>query len=270
MGGPDIRGSRGSAPPPLRSGPREGAGGIPRHEHLAWPEGFAATPGDRRALLVLLSLAALTPRRLLELAAARGTAAACLDSVRAGLAGSEGDRRVAASLDPAGVAARVAALGARMISAGDPDYPPQLLDLFDPPAGLFIAGSPIGAGEPRVAVVGARRCRRRGARWQPPWVEPWFGGRLRGERRGPGDRRSRPSGRGGRGRQVRGRAGLWPRRPVPQEQREALRPGPRQRGPGQRIPSGHPGGAVPVSGPQPDCGRPVACRGRGGGRGRGL
>lgn len=138
-----------------REGPitSRGSGG-----HPVWPKRFAATPNDRQALLVLLGLASLTPRRLLELASVQPTAAACLAAVRAGRAGSDGDRRVADSIDPVEVGERVMGTGSRLIAVGDPDYPPALFDLFDPPAGLFVAGSLLPADEPRVAVVGARRC----------------------------------------------------------------------------------------------------------------
>jgi len=126
--------------------------------HLAWPDGFAVEPEDRSALLVLLGLASLTPRRLLELAAERGGAAACLDAVRAGDAGSDADHSHARSIDPVGVAERMAAAGARLVAVGEPEYPPALLDLFDPPAGLFVAGDRLEGLEPSVAIVGARRC----------------------------------------------------------------------------------------------------------------
>jgi DNA processing protein len=122
-----------------------------------WQAGFAADPEDRRALLVLLGLASLTPRRLLELSERRGKASSCLRAVLEGQAGSEADRALAASTDPLEVAGRLEKLGARLVAAGDPEYPEDLADLFDPPAGLFVRGS-IEAGRPRVAVVGARNC----------------------------------------------------------------------------------------------------------------
>ena len=46
----------------------------PSQEPLSWPEGFLATPRDRMALVVLLTLPTITPRPLLELASGRGTA----------------------------------------------------------------------------------------------------------------------------------------------------------------------------------------------------
>jgi DNA processing protein len=106
---------------------------------------------------VLLSLATLTPRRLLELAQRHPTAAECLAAVVAGEAGSESDRRYASTLDPNEVAERVHAVGAALLAVHDPGYPPSLMDLPDPPAGLFVVG-PLDPDAPRVAIVGARRC----------------------------------------------------------------------------------------------------------------
>src|SRR5205085_907998 len=58
---------------------------------------------------------------------------------------------------------RLEALGARLVAVGDPEYPAELLDLFDPPAGLFVRGRPLTEVRPRVAVVGARNCSPSGA-----------------------------------------------------------------------------------------------------------
>src|SRR3990172_9829910 len=69
-----------------------------------WPDGFAATPEDVRALLVLSALRGITPRRLLEVAIERGTAAATLAWIRAGRAGSENDRAFARTLDADAIA----------------------------------------------------------------------------------------------------------------------------------------------------------------------
>jgi DNA processing protein len=137
---------------------RERSGMIRR----SWPTGFAAKPEDRLALLVLLSLASLTPRRLLDLSGRLGTASSCLQAVLHGEAGSDADRAVAASTDPLEVARQVKGSGARLLAVGDPEYPVDLVDLFDPPAGLFLRGS-FDPGRARVAVVGARNCSPAGA-----------------------------------------------------------------------------------------------------------
>jgi DNA processing protein len=44
------------------------------------------------------------------------------------------------------------------VCPGDEAYPDQLLDLPDPPAGLFILGRTPASAPPGVAIVGARRC----------------------------------------------------------------------------------------------------------------
>lgn len=134
-----------------------------RDELLSWPERFATEDRDREALLVLLSLASLTPRRLLELASDAGPATACLSAVRRGKAGSESDRAFAATIRPQEVAARLREARAELITVHDPGYPPQLLDLFDPPAGVFVKGSPLHDGRRAVAIVGARNCSPSGA-----------------------------------------------------------------------------------------------------------
>jgi len=135
----------------------------PRHRAvdpvpMTWPPGFAASAEDRDALLVLLGLVALTPRRLLELALDRGSASSCLAAVRAGLAGSHGDQAAASRADPARIREQLGVCDARLVAVGDADYPAALLDLFDPPAGVFLRGRPLPSDLPAVAIVGARNC----------------------------------------------------------------------------------------------------------------
>jgi DNA processing protein len=45
-----------------------------------------------------------------------------------------------------------------VVPVNDPEYPPGLMDLFDPPAAVFVRGRSLAELEPRVAVVGARNC----------------------------------------------------------------------------------------------------------------
>jgi DNA processing protein len=49
-------------------------------------------------------------------------------------------------------------VGARQVCPGDEAYPPQLLDLPDPPGCLFVLGRRSAPPTPAVAIVGARRC----------------------------------------------------------------------------------------------------------------
>ena len=109
-------------------------------------------------MVVLAHLASLTARRLLELSTRFGTASGCLWAVESGEAGTEADRAWAARLEPAKVVERLESAGATLVAVGDPEYPAELFDLYDPPAALFVRGSPVGGPECRVAVVGARNC----------------------------------------------------------------------------------------------------------------
>ena len=56
------------------------------------------------------------------------------------------------------------ALGAVLVGAGDPEMPPRLLAIPDPPAVLFLRGDPAVLSAPQVAIVGSRRATPAGAR----------------------------------------------------------------------------------------------------------
>jgi DNA processing protein len=122
-----------------------------------WPTRFAARPRDREALLVLAHLEGMTPREIHALAWERRSAAACVEAVRQGAAGSDADRERVEAADPRAVRRALRDCGATMAAPGEPGYPADLLHLPDPPGWLFVRGelSPI---EPAVAVVGARNC----------------------------------------------------------------------------------------------------------------
>jgi DNA processing protein len=124
-----------------------------------FPDGFAATSDDRRALLVLASLRGSSPGSLHDLAWSEGCASACLAAVVRGVAGSEADQAFARSADQVAIEAAVADDGARFVAPGDAEYLPALLDLqTDPPLGLFVRGRSLLEMPQRVAVVGARNC----------------------------------------------------------------------------------------------------------------
>jgi len=122
----------------------------------AFPAGFARGHRNRAALAVLASLPSLTPRRLVALAARVPTAGAALTAVRRGGQSSDDDRARAAELDGEAVLRGAADAGARLVGVGDGEYPASLLDLFDPPAGIFVRGADLRSAAARVAVVGAR------------------------------------------------------------------------------------------------------------------
>jgi DNA processing protein len=123
-----------------------------------WPEGFTASPVDRRAVLVLSGLAGLKPKQLLPAAAELGTAGACLALVREGGLGSPADRAWVGRLDPNRIAGDLRELGARTVVWDDPDYPPQLRQIHDPPFVLYVRGGRLPVLDRAVAIVGSRGC----------------------------------------------------------------------------------------------------------------
>ena len=123
-----------------------------------WPDGFGASAEDRRALVVLSSLRGITPRNLHRLCWRDGSAAAALGSIRAGRAGSDGDREHAISADPDGILAAAATADARFLAPNDHEYPQAFLQLDDPPVAVYVQGARLDVTELRVAVVGSRRC----------------------------------------------------------------------------------------------------------------
>ncbi len=158
--------------------------------------------------------------------------------------------------------------GQSAVVLGQPDYPPLLAEIPDPPPVLWLRGSSEMLRWPRmVALVGARAATpgglgaggapgsrpRRGWGGGREWLGAWH--RQRGPSGGP-----RP-----RWRQHRG-ARVEPRPPVP---RRAPRPGRGTHRAGrarQRARAGHAAPAVPFPAPQPHHQRPLG----GSGRRRGL
>ena len=127
-----------------------------RPQPTEFPERFASGDANRAAVAALLGLASVTPRKLLALADRNRSAGAVLAAIRRGHGASERDRDRARELDGDAVIAAAEATGARFIVTGDPEYPPTLRNLADPPAGLFVRGTDLRAQADRVSVVGAR------------------------------------------------------------------------------------------------------------------
>ena len=123
-----------------------------------WPDGFDATEQDRRAVFVLSALRGITPGRLIALAVERGSAAATLEAIGRGEAGSEKDRAFARSLRPEDIEAAANACGARLVTWSSSEYPPQLRQIHDPPAALYVIGGDLPEVTSAIAEVGARRC----------------------------------------------------------------------------------------------------------------
>lgn len=123
-----------------------------------WPPGFGDGGVERRAILALSELRSIRPLSLHGEAWERGTAAGCLESVRSGRLGSDGDRDWLLRIDPDATAARLTDAGARFVTPADPEYDHRLLDLSDPPVGLFLRGRSMMELPDRVAIVGSRKC----------------------------------------------------------------------------------------------------------------
>ena len=105
-----------------------------------------------------MALRGISPIKLLDVADRERTAAATLEAVRGGRAGSDADREFARGLDPDDIDRALVAYGASLVPFGSADYPPQLENLEDPPAALFVRGQPLPPRERAVAIVGARNC----------------------------------------------------------------------------------------------------------------
>ena len=123
------------------------------------------TEDDRVSWLRLLRSSRVGPATFFRLMAEHGHAAAALDALP--------DVARAAGVDdyrtcPAGVAQaelRAAqAIGARMICAGDPAYPPLLAQIPDAPPILWAMGDPSILSRPLLALVGARNASSLGTR----------------------------------------------------------------------------------------------------------
>jgi len=117
-------------------------------------------------MATLAGLPSMTAGRLLGLSVEFPSAAACLAAIRDGRGGTDADRGVAVTSDPAERLAAVEDCGAQLVAVGDPAYPDALLGLFDPPAALLVRGVEgleAAARGRSVAIVGARNCSSYGA-----------------------------------------------------------------------------------------------------------
>ncbi len=60
-------------------------------------------------------------------------------------------------------------IGARLITFDDPEYPPLLRQIYDPPALLWVKGDPAALSKPGLAVIGTRRADRYGQKQAEVW-----------------------------------------------------------------------------------------------------
>ena len=122
-----------------------------------WPAGFGVG-ADREDLLRLTALRGTKPLDLHRLAWREGSARASVRAIASGRAGTPGDRDRLDHVDGGEIASAVEAAGARFAGPGDADYVDRLLDLPDPPLGIFVVGTPLASQPPSVAIVGSRHC----------------------------------------------------------------------------------------------------------------
>ena len=101
---------------------------------------------------MLSALAGLRPTTLIRAAADAPTASACLGLVARGELGSDEDRRLVSELRAERIQAAVDRLGARTVVWDDPEYPPALRQIHDPPFLLYVRGGglTVYTGEQRV------------------------------------------------------------------------------------------------------------------------
>jgi len=115
------------------------------------------------ATLALSLVPGIGSQRLRTLVATFGSAQAALAAPHSRLAATFGVGRAAATAikeaspdDGRRVLERLAALGARVLIAGERDFPAQLTEIPDPPPVLYVWGNAALLAKPSVAMVGSR------------------------------------------------------------------------------------------------------------------
>jgi len=115
------------------------------------------------ATLALSLVPGIGSQRLRTLVSAFGSAQAALAAPHSKLAATFGMTRAAATAikrarpeDGQRVLDRLAALGARVLIAGERDFPPQLTEIPDPPPVLYVWGNASLLTKPSVAMIGSR------------------------------------------------------------------------------------------------------------------
>lgn len=118
---------------------------------------------DLAAYLALSQIPGIGAARLRTLLAAFGSAAGAQLAPAGAIAGLPGFGPAAATaVRGAGrrggeaILRALDRLGARVVRPGDPDYPPLLAEIADPPAALFIWGDAQLLSQPAAAIVGSR------------------------------------------------------------------------------------------------------------------
>jgi len=115
------------------------------------------------ATLALSLVPGVGSQRLRTLVSTFGSAQAALEAPQSRLASMFGFSRAAATAikaaraeEGARVLEKLASLGARVLLAGDPEFPAQLEEIHDPPSVLYVWGDMSLLARPGVAFVGSR------------------------------------------------------------------------------------------------------------------
>jgi DNA processing protein len=121
------------------------------------PETAGIDDATRRDWLRLIRSENVGPITFRQLLARHGSASAALDALpelarRAGLP----EPRVCTGAEAEAELDRLAAIGARAVALGEPDYPLLLAAIPDPPPVIAMRGDPSLLGRPTIAIVGAR------------------------------------------------------------------------------------------------------------------
>jgi DNA processing protein len=118
---------------------------------------------DRLCLLGLSHVEFLSPREKLVLVAGLGSPSRLFDLSLADIAGLLGRRFVTRAWQPEEILRMAEATRAHLtrgrmgsIFYGDPEYPPRLREIYDPPLVLFVRGSLPDNGETLAGIVGTR------------------------------------------------------------------------------------------------------------------
>ncbi len=131
------------------------------------PLGRTLSDAERHDWLRLIRSENVGPRTFFMLLARLGTAAAAFDAApelsRRG--GRKRGIRIAAIDAVDAEIEATAAVGARLIALGEPDYPAPLAAIPDPPPLIAVLGDPAMLGRSTIAVVGARNASAAGRRF---------------------------------------------------------------------------------------------------------
>ena len=129
-----------------------------RGTELAIAESARLTDEERLDWLRLIRSDNVGPRTFRALLDHFGSAGAALDALPelARRGGTTRPIRVCSRAEAEGEFAAARALGIRMIGLTEPDYPPALAAIADPPPLLALRGEPALLARPTVAIVGAR------------------------------------------------------------------------------------------------------------------